>query len=150
VGPRAAQPVEIALPQVGIAAILTSAVAIVMEHPAGGTVPLPPSLDAWLAVAWLGILGSGVAYLLFFPIVKAWGATRTTMVTYLTLVVSIALGVVMLHEQLLFVELLGGLFIVGGLLLANASFGQRRLYGRGSTLPVTPPGTAVPNDTAGG
>ena len=116
-----------------------------MEHPAGGMVPLPPSLDAWLAVAWLGILGSGVAYLLFFPIVRAWGATRTTMVTYVTLVVSIALGVIMLNEQLLLVELLGGLLIVCGLLLANASFGQRRLYGRGSPLPATPPGTALPS-----
>ena len=148
IGPRAALPVEIALPQVGIAAVLTSIVAVVVEHPAGGLVPTPPSIDAWIAVAWLGILGSGVAYLLFFPIVRAWGATRTTMVTYLMPVVSIGLGVLVLSEQLLPVELLGGALILGGLLLANASVGRRRLYGRHPAKPSTVTAATLPRPDA--
>ena len=50
--------------------------------------------------AWLGVLGSGVAYLIYFRLIRAWGATRTAAVTYLMPVVGIALGVVVGNETL--------------------------------------------------
>jgi drug/metabolite transporter (DMT)-like permease len=130
-GPRPPTPVEIALPQVAIAAVLITALSVVVERPpTGGLVQLPPSLTGWFAVAWLGVLGSGVAYLLFFRLVKAWGATRTTLVTYVMPIVGIALGVIVLSEQLHPIEIVGAALIIGGLGLANASVGQRRLFGR--------------------
>lgn len=135
-GPRPPTSVEIALPQVVIAAVMVTVVAALVEL--GGTAPvvIPPTLSAWFAVLWLGLLGSGVAYLLAFRIIRAWGATRMTLVTYVMPVVGIVLGVIVLSEQLHLAEILGTVLIIGGLLLANSRYGQRRLYGR-ATAPAS-------------
>jgi len=91
-------------------------------------------------VLWLGLLGSGVAHVLAFTIIRWWGATRMTLVTYLMPVVGIALGVAVLGETLLAVEILGALLIICGLLLANSRFGRRTIYGRAAnaTAAATP------------
>jgi drug/metabolite transporter (DMT)-like permease len=144
-GPRSLTPVEIALPQGIIGGVITTTVALLFERPEGGLVALPASAQAWFAVTWLAVLGSGVAYLLFFRIIRAWGATRTTLVTYVMPVVGIALGVIVLQERLHLAEILGGALVIGGLVLANSSIGQRRLYGRAgagsSGAPTTAPTT---------
>jgi len=53
----------------------------------------------WLALAWLGLLGSCLAYLLYFYLLHALGPTRATMVTYVFPVVGVVLGVVFLAER---------------------------------------------------
>lgn len=59
----------------------------------------PPSLPlTWLALAWLGLLGSCLAYLLYFHLLHALGPTRATMVTYVFPLVGLILGVVFLAE----------------------------------------------------
>lgn len=130
-GPRALTPVETALPQCVAAVVIVGVLALGFERPDGAVI-VPPTLPAWFAVAWLGIIGSGVAYLLFFRLISAWGATRTTLVTYVMPVVGIALGVIVLGERLDLAEVFGAVLIIGGLVLANSSIGQRRLYGRGA------------------
>ena len=135
-GPRAPTPVEIALPQVAMAGVLILALTLTVERPPSGLFHVPSSPAAWFAVTWLGVLGSGVAYLLFFRLIRSWGATRTTLVTYAMPVVGIVLGVIVLSETLHPAEIAGAVLILGGLLLANASVGQRRLFGR---APATAP-----------
>ncbi|MBI3660212.1 DMT family transporter [Candidatus Acetothermia bacterium] len=61
---------------------------------------VPVLSETWLALAWLGLLGSCVAYLLYFYLIHAVGPTRTTMVTYVMPVVGIALGVYFMQELL--------------------------------------------------
>ncbi|CAN5725913.1 DMT family transporter [soil metagenome] len=129
-GPRALTPVETALPQCLSAVVIAGVMAFVFERPDGAFV-VPPTLPAWFAVGWLGIIGSGIAYLLFFRLIRAWGATRTTLVTYVMPVIGIALGVLVLGERLDLAEVVGAALVIGGLVLANSSLGQRRLYGRG-------------------
>jgi len=129
-GPRRATPVEIALPQAALSGIICGVFAIVFERPAGGVLSLPPDAASWFSVTWLGMLGSGLAYLLFFRLVRAWGATRTTMVTYAMPIVGISLGLIFLNEQLHPVEIVGTALILGGLVLANSSVGQRVLFQR--------------------
>jgi drug/metabolite transporter (DMT)-like permease len=89
------------------------------------------------------MLGSGVAYLLYFRILRAWGATRSTLVTYVMPIVGIALGVTVLGEVLHPAEILGSVLVIGGLALASSRFGQRRLYGR-ARVPV--PEATQPTD----
>lgn len=129
-GPRRATSAEIALPQVATACFITVTLAIVLERPADGLVTLPPTPAAWVAVLWVGVLGSGVAYLLFFGIMRAWGATRTTLVTYALPVMGIALGVIVLDEHLHAEEVLGTGLVLAGLVLASSSRGGRVLFGR--------------------
>jgi drug/metabolite transporter (DMT)-like permease len=132
-GPRAPTPVEIALPQVAIAGVLILMLTLAFERPAEGVIRVPGSPAAWLSVAWLGVLGSGVAYLLYFRLIRSWGATRTMLVTYVMPVVGIALGVIVLSEELHPAEIVGAVLIIGGLVLANSAVGQRRLFGRAET-----------------
>ncbi|MBI4769349.1 MAG: EamA family transporter [Chloroflexi bacterium] len=42
---------------------------------------LPAHALTWLAVAWLGLLGSCLAYIMFFHLINAWGPTRASLVT---------------------------------------------------------------------
>ena len=86
---------------------------------------------AMLAVIWLGLLGSGVAYLVFFRILGRWGATRTSMVAYLLPVYGIALGGLVLHEPIDIRLLIGTALIIGGVALVNSRYGARPLFQRG-------------------
>ncbi len=129
-GPRAPRPVEIALPQNLAGAVIVTLLAVLVERPAGGLLATPATGQALLAVTWLGLLGSGVSYLLFFRIIGAWGATRASLVTYVMPIVGIALGIAVLGERLDPAEIVGTILVIGGLVVANSRIGQRRLLGR--------------------
>ena len=60
--------------------------------------PPRPTARPIFAILWLGVLGSGLAYLLVFRLFANWGATRTTIVAYVIPVVGIALGYLVLAE----------------------------------------------------
>ena len=105
---------------------------MLFERPDGGLYALPSSGLAWFAMVWLGALGTGVAYLLFFRLIERWGATRTTLVTYVIPVVAIALGFIVLGERLRPLELVGAALIIGGVVLVNG-------VGRRSGGPRKPP-----------
>lgn len=132
---RRATATEIALAQVAAAAIITAVLAVITERPENGVIGLPPTPTAWGAVLWVGVLGSGIAYLLFFRIMRAWGATRTTLVTYALPVMGIALGVVVLDERLHPEEIAGTVLVLMGLVIASGRRG-RVLVGRAP--PTTP------------
>lgn len=80
---------------------------------------LPHLPVTWLALAWLGLLGSCIAYLLYYYLIQAWGATRATAVTYVFPVVGVVLGVGFLGEPLS-PRLVGGtLLVVSGIAIAG-------------------------------
>ena len=134
-GPRQASPVEIALPQAAISGVFCAIFALLFERPADGLIALPPDAASWFSVTWLGMLGSGLAYLLFFRLVRAWGATRTTMVTYAMPIVGISLGFIVLQEAFQPVEVVGTVLVLAGLILAHSSVGRRVLYQRRMPVP---------------
>ena len=68
----------------------------------------------WLAIAWLGVLGAGISYLIFYYLLHTIGPTRISMVTYTIPVVGVTLGVVFLHEQLDWSIVAGTVLIVSG------------------------------------
>jgi drug/metabolite transporter (DMT)-like permease len=81
-----------------------------------------PSLPlTWLAIAWLGLIGSCLAYLLFYYLLHSVGPTRTTLVTYVFPVVGVVLGVVFLNELLDWQLFVGGAMVVGSIVLVNKS-----------------------------
>ena len=121
---RGLRPMIPALFQVGFAFIITAVLAVVFGHPSA-TVVRP---EALFAVVWLGVLGSGLAYLAFFRLLVRWGATRTTLVAYVLPVVGIVLGVLVLNEQVDARILLGTILIIGGVALVNSRYGQRPLF----------------------
>ena len=58
------------------------------------------------------VLGSCLAYLLYFYLIQAVGPTQASMVTYLIPVLGVALGVIFLDERITF-PLIGGSVLVG-------------------------------------
>lgn len=83
-------------------------------------VHLPTTWLPWVAVVWLGLLGSCVAYLLSFTLMNAWGATRASLVTYLMPVVGLLLGSLVLDEPTDWRLLAGTALVVGGIAIVNA------------------------------
>ena len=81
----------------------------------------------------LGALGTGFAYIWHFEVLRDWGATRASTVTYVTPVVGVVLGVTILGEQLSWNEPLGALVVFAGILLTQ----QRFAFGRGRNETVT-------------
>jgi len=107
--------------QVGFAFIIVAVLALLFEHPLDFTAPR----DALVSVLWLGLLGTGVAYLVFFRLLASWGATRASLVAYLLPVVGVTLGVLVLHEQVDGRFLAGTAMVVGGIALVNLRSGAR-------------------------
>lgn len=87
-----------------------------------GGVIVPRQLDTLVAVIWLGLLGSFVAYILFFFLIEHIGATLTTMVTYIFPVVGIAIGVLLLHERLDARLLIGTSLVLTGLVVVGLRY----------------------------
>ncbi len=89
----------------------------------------------FLAVITLGLVNTGLAYMLFFFLVSEVGATRTTLVTYVIPAVGLFLGFVFLDEPLNFGVVFGFLLILAGVLLVNQQ-AQRKSPETLATLPL--------------
>ena len=109
------RPMITALFEVVFALVIASALAVTV----GGGIGLPDSGEAWLAVAWLGLLGSGLAFLVFFRLLARWGATRTSMVAYLLPVFGLILGAVVLQEPVDARLIIGTALVIAGVALVN-------------------------------
>jgi drug/metabolite transporter (DMT)-like permease len=112
--------------EVGFAFLITLVLAVAFGSPWASSI----EPEALFSVGWLGLIGSGLAFLAFFYLLERWGATRTALVAYLLPVVGIILGVLVLQEDLSPPMLVGTALVIGGIALANSRYGQRRLVGR--------------------
>ena len=123
------RPMTISLGMVSFGLLYTAPIALALEADRWAGL----DLTVLASGAWLGILGSGVALLIFYRLLHDWGATRTHVVVYLLPPVGVALGVLLLDEPLYLALLLGTVLILGGAALTNAKVGLRR--GGASTGP---------------
>jgi drug/metabolite transporter (DMT)-like permease len=73
----------------------------------------------WFAIAWLGLLGSCLAYLLFFYLINSWGPTRASLVTYVFPVIGLVLGIIFLKEVVDWQLVVGPLLVVAGIVVVN-------------------------------
>ncbi|WP_374113698.1 DMT family transporter [Microbacterium sp. zg.Y909] len=106
---------------IGIAAaIMLALTPVVAQSPVRLDVPIVLSLLA------LGCLGTGVAYIWNQNVLRAWGPTRASTVTYITPVVGVALGIVLLGETLHWNEPAGAVLVLLGILLAQNRLRVRR------------------------
>jgi len=71
------------------------------------------------AILWLGLLGTALAFLLYFYLLNTVGPTRTTLVTYVFPLVGVVLGVVLLKETLNWQLILGGSLVVSSIIVVN-------------------------------
>jgi drug/metabolite transporter (DMT)-like permease len=116
------RPMVPAFIEVGSAMLMVLICALVFENPIGLVTTL--SGQALFAVIWLGVFGSGLAYLAFFRLIGAWGPTRTAFVAYLLPVWGIALGLIVLNEPIQSGLILGTALVIVGIALVNVERGS--------------------------
>jgi drug/metabolite transporter (DMT)-like permease len=128
------RPMIPALFQVAFALVMTGIPALLLERPwERGLAP-----EAIFAVLWLGLLGSGAAYLVFFRLLRSWGATRTSLVAYLLPIWGIVLGALVLSEPIDARLILGTALVIGGIGLVNWRRPLRPTWRRTAPAPTTP------------
>jgi drug/metabolite transporter (DMT)-like permease len=130
------RPMIPALFQVSFALLVVGPLALLIDRPFQ-TVMLTPAAVA--AILWLGILGSGLAYLCYFTLLQRWGATRTSMVAYLLPVVGILLGALVLGDPVTANRILGTALVIAGIALVNSAAATRRLGRRRAEAVAVPP-----------
>ena len=95
----------------------------------------PVELDVPIIVSLLllGCLGTAIAYVWNQNTVRAWGPTRASTVTYITPVVGVVLGILILGESVTWNEPVGALVVFLGILLAQDRLRSvRRIDGEGT------------------
>ena len=130
--------------QVAFACLITGSLALTLEAPW----TLTPATEAIVAIVWLGIVGSSMAYLIFFRLIRDWGPTRTTLVAYLLPIVGIVLGAVVLGEVIDARMIIGTALVIGGVALVNSRRWSRRLFARSGAEapPIAPEAVAVADE----
>jgi drug/metabolite transporter (DMT)-like permease len=109
------------LPLVNSACTMTAAAIIIMPFSLIMDRPwlLAPSITSMTALAVLGVLGTGLAALIFFRLIAGAGATFTSMINYLIPLVGVTWGGLFLGEELPLSALLGLALILSGVALIN-------------------------------
>jgi drug/metabolite transporter (DMT)-like permease len=116
---RDLRPKTVTMFELGFALLLIAPVAMLVDGPIG----LPARLDAVVAVTWLGLIGSGIAFLTFFRLLSRWGATRTSMVAYLMPVNGVILGALVLGEPVDARLVVGLALVISGIAVVQLRLG---------------------------
>ncbi|MBB2924054.1 DMT family transporter [Cellulomonas cellasea] len=123
-------PVALAAGQIGIAAVVMTPVVLV-----SGVAPVGDVTTAVVvAVLALGVLSSGVAFILNFRVIARAGTTTASSVTYLTPVVAAAVGVLFLGDHVTWNQPVGAVVVLLGVAIAQGRL-RRRSPGTGRRSP---------------
>nr|WP_157182706.1 DMT family transporter [Sciscionella marina] len=135
-------PTVLATGQLGMAAVL-----IAVTLPIGGELKVHLSLGPSIALAVLGIAGTGLAFWLNNVILVEEGAVAVASVGYLLPIVSVLLGAIALGEPLNWRVVIGMVIVLAGILLTRL---DQLLPGRALTRGAgrSPSGTARTGSTA--
>ncbi len=78
----------------------------------------------WAALAILGVIGTGLAYIINYTLIRHEGATRASVVTYLVPLISLTLGATALSEPLTPNLLTGATLILTGIAISRGRVRQ--------------------------
>jgi drug/metabolite transporter (DMT)-like permease len=123
---------------VGMSGLVMSASALLLLPAAFATAPDSfPSLGPLAAVVALGVVGTGVAFAIFYWLISTVGPARTLIVTYVAPGFAIVYGAVFLSEKITVATIAGlALILVGCWLSAEGRLPGRRRRWTGESLPT--------------
>lgn len=84
---------------------------------------LPRQIDTWIAIIFLAVISSCLAYLLYFYLLHSIGPTRTLFVTYMFPLVGVISGAVFLGEKIDLQMVIGGALVLFSVLIVNDTLG---------------------------
>lgn len=79
----------------------------------------PISMDAWIALVVMGVVSTGVAYILYFRLIVNIGPAKTITVTYLIPAFAALWGVIVLGETITLLMIVGAIIILIGTALTT-------------------------------
>ena len=120
---------------VSASAILLLPIMLLVDHP--WSLPAP-GIGTWGAVLGVGLLSTALAYVLYFRILAAAGATNLLLVTFLVPVSAILLGALVLGEVLLARHVMGMALISLGLMCIDGRILRRVTDTPGRTIHARP------------
>jgi len=127
---------------VGIGALMTLPFAVATMHDGG------PGLRAILAVVGLGVVGTALAFVIFYRLIAEIGAGRASLVSYLAPGVALFYGAVFLDEPIGWAAIVGLVLILGGVFVAGRSRpAEKGVQSPGEPPRVLAPEPAVPGDS---
>jgi drug/metabolite transporter (DMT)-like permease len=139
------------LPPVGVGAAAMGATALLTAPFGLATAPASlPGAGAWGAVAALGVLGTGIAFWIFYFLIGTVGPAKATLVAYIAPGFAVVYGVTLLDERFTAGTAAGLVMIVGGSWLAaegrlprlKARRAEPALEGAGAPGPAPAPAPA--------
>jgi drug/metabolite transporter (DMT)-like permease len=95
--------------------------------PVGLAQATTPGWEATLSVIYLGVLATGVAYLLYFGLIAGAGASKAVLVTYLVPAMAIGYGAVFLDEKVTALAIAGLALVLAGVALGTGTLRGRTL-----------------------
>lgn len=104
-------PLALAAAQIGLAALLLVPLVLASGIPGD----LRPTLPAFLALSALGVVSSGIAYVLYYRLIASAGAVVASLATYLMPPVGVTLGWAVLGEPIGWRLLVGVVLILAGM-----------------------------------
>jgi drug/metabolite transporter (DMT)-like permease len=109
------QPVAVVAGTMAVSALMSLPV-VALDPPSGS-----PSLEATGALVALGVLGTGISFVLFYNLIAAVGPTKSSLVAYVAPGFAVLYGVLLLDESFTLATLAGLVLIIGGSWLAAES-----------------------------
>jgi drug/metabolite transporter (DMT)-like permease len=108
-----AQPLVTAFGALGLATLMLLPFAVVQP---------PDGVPGWKvtgSLLALGVVGTGVAYVLYYALLAGAGASRSILITYLVPAIALAYGAVLLDEAVTVGALVGLALVLGGVALGT-------------------------------
>lgn len=116
VSPYSADPVGVAAAQMVAACLM-----VLVMAPFIALGPVTLTVPVVVGMLLLGVVSTGLAYVWNFRIIAQWGATAASTVAYITPLVGVALGALVLHEEITWNQLAGAAIVIAGIVLAQAA-----------------------------
>ena len=108
--------------QLAIAALILLPFSFFIDQPY--LLPLP-SWQALVGILGLGIIGTSAGFYFYYKAIQLAGATYASFSVLLTPILAMALGAIILNEQLTWNLYVGAFFIISGVLAVNPIFNKK-------------------------
>ncbi len=107
--------------------VITSAATLLPFYLFGGLTSGPITFNAVAAMLALGVLGTGLAYVIYYQLLAQVGSAIGSAVTYMSPIVGVILGVLLLGEKITWNEPVGAAVILFGAAVAQGRINLGRI-----------------------
>jgi len=102
--------------------VTTSALTLLPIYAMGALTIGPLTTSAFWGMLALGVLGTGLAYVLYYQLLATVGSAIASAVTYLSPIIGVGLGVLLLGETISWHEPVGAVIVLFGAAVAQGRF----------------------------